>query len=469
MGKGLKWSKKLVLCLITLAAAANLAAQAGNNPLIAYIGDNLPEKINKHLFIRVSTSRQLAYEGECVVAEYKLYVAVDLEGKLTRAPSYVGFASYDVPLSDVNAYTVEQKGNTLYKVYTIKRVQLFALEPGIQQLQPIELEATVRFRKDPSAFGNFGGDTLVPFTVRSSVVPVKILPLPMPQPAGYGGAVGRFELKAGMPADSQGASRTDAFLVQLSGSGNWHQIKLLPPALPNGLTLFEPAIQEELQPDAVPLAGKKSWTYKVTAATPGQYSLPGFDFVFFDPEARRYVSLRTDSFALALKNYSNPAYKPKATAKQTAATEVFSQWAVVIFPVTALLLALGLGYVWWHRKKVATAEAVQHHDKTNAHSGANTPVQPIHQKQAYTKPVVHSQPNAGRMQAYQLQQAIQDWLTLPENAAHEHRAKACELLNKAEALRYGPAILYETEMPELETLWKAFMHRPTPPRQEPEG
>lgn len=118
------------------------------------------------------------------MAEYQLFVAVDLEGKLTRSPSYVGFASYDVPVSDVNAFSVQQKGNILYKVYTIKRVQLFGLEPGMQQLQPIELEASVRFQKEPNAYGGFANDTIVPFTVRSSAIPVKILPLPQPQPEG---------------------------------------------------------------------------------------------------------------------------------------------------------------------------------------------------------------------------------------------------------------------------------------------
>lgn len=458
---------RLMLGIWAIASGASLAAQNGASPLVAYAGENLQEKINKHLFIRVSPSGQSAYEGECVVAEYKLYVAVDLEGKLTRSPSYVGFASYDVPLSDVNAYTVEQKGNILYKVYTIKRVQLFALEPGVQQLQPIELEATVRFRKDPAVFGNFGGDTLVPFTVRSSVVPVKILPLPLPQPSGFNGAVGNFELKAGMPADSQGASRTDAFVVQLTGKGNWHQIKLSSPAMPQGITLFEPAIQEELQPDAVPLFGRKSWTYKVTAASPGEYKLPGFSFVFFDPKARKYVSLSTDSFLLALKNYNNPADKPEALATQIEATAVFSQWAVIIFPATALLLALGLVYIWWHRKKVANKPQEIAPEKAAAHTNTSAPIKPNQpERQAYTKPEINSRPNADRLKAYELQQEIQHWLWA--NATHPQKQEANELYTRTEALRYGPALLYEAEIAELAATWAAFKEQAVPYRQEPE-
>jgi hypothetical protein len=456
-----------MLGIWAIASGASLTAQNGDNPMIAYAGENLQEKIKKHLFIRVTTSSQSAYEGECVVAEYKLYVAVDLEGKLTRSPSYVGFASYDVPLSDAIAYTVEQKGNILYKVYTIKRVQLFALEPGVQQLQPIELEATVRFRKDPAVYGNFDADTLVPFTVRSSVVPVNILPLPLPQPAGFNGAVGNFELKAGMPADSQGASRSNAFVVQLSGKGNWHQVKLPSPTMPQGITLFEPAIQEELQPEVVPLLGRKSWTYQVTAALPGKYKLPGFSFVFFDPKARKYVSLSTDSFLLTLKDYKNPADKPGSVAKQIEPTEVFSTWAVIIFPTTALLLALGLAYIWWHRKKVAFRPQEIVSENAAAHTNTSTQIKPSQSiRQSYTKPVVNSRPSADRLRAYELQQEIQHWLR--SNATHPLKEKAHELYTRTEALRYGPAVLYEAEIAELATAWAAFIEQAVTILRKPE-
>lgn len=466
MGKGAISTKRLVLCIWAMATATHMAAQYGTNPLIAYAGENLEQKINKHLFVEIKLNKQTAYEGESILADYQLYVAVDLEGRLTRSPSYVGFASYDVPVSDVNAFSVQQKGNVVYKVYTIKRVQLFGLEPGVQQLQPVELEASVRFRKDPIAYGGFAGDTIIPFTVRSSALPVKILPLPQPQPEGFSGAVGEFRLQAGIPADSQSANRTDAFVVQLSGKGNWHQVGLLPPAMPQGLTLYGPAMQDAIETNTVPLAGVKSWTYTVTAKQPGIYTIPAFRFVYFNPTVGSYTTLFADTFLLQLKNYSNPTDKPIPIEKKIAVTEVFSQWAVIVFPLTALLLALGLGYIWWHRKKTAVSAKQAAREAGVNYSGDSPFTEKEGQHFKNEEIAIKTTPATDRLQAFELHTTIKHWLQFASNAEHPGRTQCEKWCMQAEWLRYGPAANYEQEIKDLQANWDDFIQMQHPRQEE---
>jgi hypothetical protein len=66
------------------------------NDFIIRKGENITEKINKNIFIRVNVSQSSCYVGEPIVVTYKLYTRLKSESSITKNPSFNGFSVIDL-------------------------------------------------------------------------------------------------------------------------------------------------------------------------------------------------------------------------------------------------------------------------------------------------------------------------------------------------------------------------------------
>ena len=97
-------------------------------------GENVAEKTAKNLFLKLDVNKKSCYVGEPVVATYKLYTRLPSETTITDAPSFNGFSVNDL---DVNNNATQEKYNgRMYNVYTIRKVELYPLQPGNITLDP---------------------------------------------------------------------------------------------------------------------------------------------------------------------------------------------------------------------------------------------------------------------------------------------------------------------------------------------
>jgi hypothetical protein len=322
------------------------------NPLIYTTGEDLAKKTAQNLYIKVSVDKKTAYEGECIVAKYHLYVAVDIEGKLSKAPSFTGFASYDLETGNVDQYEVQLINGIPFKIYLIKSVQLFGLRPGMQRLEPIELDATIRYKRKSITTDAFGfaksADTLLHYAVKSTPVEIMIKELPKNNQNTITGGVGQFELLAEVANGSIAKGQADTIHFSLSGTGNWHEAVLPDITWPENIEVYEPRINENINTSKTPLAGTKMLSYPIVSYQPGTLKIPPVSFTYFDPAKKNYQTRTTDTLFIQVKDESYTVPRGENTVAKKDFTKIFTGIAVALFPLTAIVL---IALLFFRKKK----------------------------------------------------------------------------------------------------------------------
>ncbi|MCU0388808.1 MAG: BatD family protein [Chitinophagaceae bacterium] len=306
-------------------------------------GENLILKTGKYIFIDVSVNKNEAFVGECITAVYKLYVAAEISGKLAKAPSYKGFASYDMKPADSESYEVEKKGNTIFRVYHIKSVQLFGLKPGIQRLEPIEIDTEVKYkwvRKNDNINQAPLTDTVIAFVAKSKPVNIHVKPLPENESGGKLLGVGSFNLKADVSKKVIPALQADTISFTIQGSGNWYAITNPAVQWPTGLEVFEPKVVEDLDTRKAPVLGTRTIQYPVVANTPGTYTLPSVSFKVFDPSSASYKTVQTEPITWTVSEAAKIKPRQENDDSGRFTTTIFSKIAVILFPVAAIALII---------------------------------------------------------------------------------------------------------------------------------
>src|SRR6476661_8696544 len=117
-------------------------------------GENVQDKVDKNMHLRLEVSKTSCYVGEPIVATYKLYTRLKSESKLTQNPSFNGFSVIDLQPADVTQTAVEKLNGREYNVYTLRKAQLYPLQDGNISLETAELENKVQFIKESYAKNN---------------------------------------------------------------------------------------------------------------------------------------------------------------------------------------------------------------------------------------------------------------------------------------------------------------------------
>lgn len=343
------------------------AVQSDYKDYILKNGENVPDKINKNIFIKVEVDKNTCYVGEPVVVIYKLFTRLKSESSIIKNPSFNGFSVIDL-LPPGNAYySIEKLNGREYNVYTLRKSQLYPLQSGIVELESAEVENNIHFIKESyinaqggsldNMFQDFA-QTSIPaeglqdekVTLQSKPVLITVKPLPeKDQPAQFKGAVGRFTITAALEKNNFTTDDAGKLNISISGQGNMPMILAPEIVWPEGMEPYETQIKEQLDQLAVPVSGTKKFEYPFTISQPGNYHLPAIDFVFFDVKEGRYKMISTDSFSIMVTkgtgkktpNINNQTIK---TGKETFFDILFTNRWLIIIPL-AVIIITGL-FVW---------------------------------------------------------------------------------------------------------------------------
>src|SRR5579863_479036 len=130
-------------------------------------------------------------------------------------------------------------------------------------------------------------------TIESSPSKLKVLPLPREgQPEHFSGAVGDFRVASDISPTGVAAGEPLTLRLHISGTGNFDRVDS---------TMFDhlshwktyPAKSSFAPRDAVGDEGEKVFEQPLIAADPGEQSIPGLEFSYFNPNTRRYERAQT--------------------------------------------------------------------------------------------------------------------------------------------------------------------------------
>lgn len=344
-------------------------------------GESAPEKIKNNLFIKVIADKTTCYEGEPVMATYKVFTRLDINANVTKRPSFSGFSAYD--LEEPNQpFIIEEIGGKKYKSWVLRKVQLYPLQSGKLTLEPVEVDCAIRFAKgemvaagtyDPYSDNSF---TNVQYVLKSPAVSITSLPLPeQGKPQNFGGAVGSFTISATTNETAPGKEDAIRLKVHITGSGNFSMVHAPVVQWPSKTEAYEPTEAENLVKSVMPISGDKTFEYVFVPHQAGPFTIPAISFSYFDVATKGYKTITTAPVTFTVSKQSRRR-NPLAGEEEQNWPVLFSRGAGYVLPVLAAGLFLFLVISFMSRKKKqqhASEKAAMHtawermmNDTTNA-------------------------------------------------------------------------------------------------------
>jgi hypothetical protein len=338
------------------------------NDYILKKGENAADKVSRNMFVKMELDRTNCYVGEPIIATYKLYTRLKSESNLTKTPSFNGFSVIDLMQADNMGYTREKVNGREYNVYILRKAQLYPLQSGNLELDPVEIENNVHFIKEAFAnressmmndvFQEFEDASIPPEGVENQKVilkskPASIVVKPLPDsnaPVGFKGAVGRFSIEASLEKNTFTTDDAGKLNVMVSGEGNLQLVNSPEIEWPKNFEAFDPAITDDITKTTVPVSGKKMISYPFTITMPGNYTIPAIHFSYFDPKQGKYKTDSTQPISFTVTQGTGIKNDSVAVIKKEQAgflNKFFNNRRWVVSSVAILII---LGLLFWLKK-----------------------------------------------------------------------------------------------------------------------
>jgi BatD DUF11 like domain len=340
-------------------------------------GENIEAKIRANLFVRIETDKQECYEGESVVVAYKFYTRLVNTPRISKMPSLNGFSVVDMTESD--NFERGSLDGRYYNVFTIRKAQLFPLQTGNIELEPVVLDNKIRFIQEQFLKQRTGGNILNEYmvellkdpnnkegiveqelTIESKPLSVLVKPLPVNgKPEGFSGAVGDFSIIASLDKNTIPANDAATLRITISGKGNLPVITAPVIPWPAGYETFDPTVKDALDRMTIPLSGAKTFEYVFTPTKKGSDTIAPVRFSYFDLASGTYKTISTNPIAIEVGDaIKNDPENNNTSGKIGQANDFFpkNKWKIAIALAIALLAGL-VAFFATRRKKLPGSKA----------------------------------------------------------------------------------------------------------------
>jgi len=260
---------------------------------------------NEDIYVRLECDKQSVYVGEQITAWIKIYSKLSVSE--IEPPStgsiFSGFYQQEVELPPLTSLQRERVGDDIYGTGVLRKVILYPQKSGEIIIEPFDLGVIIQKqsqRRPQSIFDEFFGPQFerVKLNLKSNRLKLNVKPLPGNQPAGFTGAVGKFQISGNANLDHVKTNDAITFTVTVSGKGNLKLIEKVNSEFPPAFDVFDPLRKARLDNNNQGKSGKLSFEYTVIPRHPGEYTIPPFSLVYFDPEIQKYVTVNTQSFQI---------------------------------------------------------------------------------------------------------------------------------------------------------------------------
>lgn len=258
------------------------------------------------VFVTAETDKRSAYVNEQVVYSVKFHYSIPLLGNAEwTPPDSTGMLAEDLPPSAARTAGVEGRN---YNVSEVK-IALFPLTAGPKTIGPGTIRCQVQKGVDVDPFaGDFfrqffsAGLTMAePVTLQTKPVALSVKPLPEAgKPPSFGGAVGRFRIKAELDKTSVKAGDAVNLTVTLEGTGNLKALGELPlPEMPE-FRAYETVSSLNQSKDQSGVRGSKVFKTVLVPKVSGDLQVPPIAFSYFDPAQEKYQTAQSAPLRLAV-------------------------------------------------------------------------------------------------------------------------------------------------------------------------
>jgi hypothetical protein len=261
----------------------------------------------RDLFIRAEPSATRVFQNEQVTIEYRLFFRPNVQlrrSRLASAWDANGFWREELDVASRPRPRTRRMNGRAYRSIVLKRVAVFPTRPGTLRVDPLRIETeayTTAPHRRPMQRG------FEPTTIASDALTIEARSLPTDAPPRFQGAVGDYALRTRLSADSVQVGDAVRLHVTVEGRGNL--ATLSPPAFspPAAFASYAPETATDINRSGRVVRGTKTFTYTLIPQSGGRYTLPAVELPVFDPGARTYETLRSDSQTLHVTGDAAPA------------------------------------------------------------------------------------------------------------------------------------------------------------------
>ncbi len=272
---------------ITVVEGGAPAAQASPD-----VRESSQTSSGREVFATTSVDKRSAYVDEQITLSFKYYRRSEpMRQPQYEPPDLTGFWVEDL---DAREEYIEIIEGMRYRVTELKTA-LFGASSGTATVSP----ATLLYYGEGQAFTFFSrpGERQ---TLRTDPIEIEISPLPAEgRPAGFTGAVGRFQLSSSIDVSSVAAQDPVTFTVTVRGEGNIRTVPAPDLASFTDFRVYESGSSTEVTRKNGVVGGVKRYEFVLIPETEGEKIVPAIELQYFDPSTRRYE--RTGSTARSIE------------------------------------------------------------------------------------------------------------------------------------------------------------------------
>jgi hypothetical protein len=268
-------------------------------------GGNQNFNSNKQIIARISLSKSKVYQGEHVVATYKLYSKFNrLESADNNYPTQSGFWKYDIdPGKKGWGNNVESVNGVQYVVFTLKKELLYPQQYGKLKLKPFDMSVIAN-----RTFFNSGTQ----FDVTSNAPVLEVLQLPTgTKPPSFTGAVGAYDMNVDISRTELKSNEGIDITVSITGRGNVKLIEKIALDFPKTFdTSYDPEVKSNVSVSPSGVKGKKEFKYLVIPRKSGVYEIGPIEFSYFDSESKSYRTLSSEKYTINVEKSEEELANP---------------------------------------------------------------------------------------------------------------------------------------------------------------
>lgn len=258
------------------------------------------------VFVRIILSKSNAYEQEAVECSIKLYTKYQIsEFMCTKQPTYDGFLIEDLDFQSTLNNQEEYNGQR-YMTALLKKCILFPQKSGKLTITSGNYDLkVVQYDRINMGFFSVPEAHERKLKVNSNSASINIQSLPVPQPEGFSGAVGKFSIDSKLIGNTFRTQDPSSLLYTISGTGNIKYLKEPIIDFPSEFEQYTPNIDIDTKISGNNVTGKMVVEYTFVPQAVGDFHIGGDKFVYFDVDSHSYVTLDTPGYNIKVSQGIN--------------------------------------------------------------------------------------------------------------------------------------------------------------------
>ena len=258
----------------------------------------------KDIFLKLYVSKRKLYQGEHLVATYKMYTRLDIANiSPDKLPSFTGFFSQEFNEDKYFDFQIENLNGVRYHSSIIKQSILSPQRSGDLIVDPYTMDIMVQIAENrqprtiqEQMFGTFKN---VKMKLKSNAVNLKVKPLPsLGKTASFQGAVGSYKISSSIDKQQVETNKAINLKISITGNGNLKLIRNPNIDFPPDFEVYDPKESAKISTTVNGISGSKSFEYLIIPRHAGDFVIPAVEFSFFDATTGKYKNLITTEYVI---------------------------------------------------------------------------------------------------------------------------------------------------------------------------